>query len=229
VGVYGGPDINESGLVLCLDAANRKSYPGSGTTWTDLSGRGNNGTLVNGVGYVGTNGGALSFDGVNDYVTLSSSQIAPGTGAFTWNFWVKLNNLINFSILFSGKGSNTDYGAIFMDPRSGQAGLGYYALGTRISDNNTSFGSNWWCITFVGSGGADGSRNLKLYRNTIQAGSIFTANYNFTSTTPIIGANHSSFAELMRGNISNVSYYNRALSASEISQNFLAMRARFGI
>ena len=59
------PKIVTDGLVLCLDAGNPKSYPGSGTTWTDLSGQGNNGTLVNGVGYVGTNGGSLSFDGVS--------------------------------------------------------------------------------------------------------------------------------------------------------------------
>ena len=61
------PSIVTNGLVLCLDAANSKSYPGSGTTWTDLSGRGNNGTLVNGVGYNSGNLGSLVFDGVDDY------------------------------------------------------------------------------------------------------------------------------------------------------------------
>jgi hypothetical protein len=139
-----------------------------------------------------------------------------------------LNDLSNFSILFSGTGSNSNYGVIFANP-SGSYGLGYYANGFRIADNNTSFGSNWWYITFVGNGGADGSRNLKLYRNTIQAGSTDTNNYNFTSTTPIIGANHSSYAELMRGNIANVSYYNRALTPQEIQQNFNATRSRFSI
>jgi len=60
------PKIVTDGLVLCLDAGNPKSYPGSGTTWTDLSGNSNNGTLVNGVGYNGSNLGSLSFDGVDD-------------------------------------------------------------------------------------------------------------------------------------------------------------------
>jgi hypothetical protein len=73
MGAFAGPDGVESSLVLALDAANPKSYPGSGTTWTDLSGNGNNGTLVNGVGYVGTNGGALSFDGSNDYVEFGGT------------------------------------------------------------------------------------------------------------------------------------------------------------
>jgi hypothetical protein len=219
------PDIVRTGLVLNLDAGEPSSYSGSGTTWTDLSGGGNNGTLVNGVGYTSSNGGALVFDGSNDYVTLSSSQIARGTGAFTWNFWAKLNDLTNFSILFSGAGSNTDYGVVYMNPSS--SGLGYYALGNRISDNNTSFGSSWWFISFVGNGGANGSRNLKLYRNGSQAGSTYTFDYNFTATTPNIGANHSLYSELMRGNISNVTYYNRELSASEVQQNYNALRGRF--
>jgi len=67
--VRGGPDIVENGLVLYLDAANRRSYPGSGTTWFDLSGNGNNGTLTNGPTFDSANGGSISFDGVNDYVT----------------------------------------------------------------------------------------------------------------------------------------------------------------
>tara|TARA_R110000868_G_scaffold51388_4_gene162986 strand:+ start:1296 stop:1976 length:681 start_codon:yes stop_codon:yes gene_type:complete len=220
------PRTVTDGLVLCLDAANTMSYPGSGTTWTDLSGNGNNGTLVNGVGYTSDNRGSLVFDGSNDYVTLSSSQIAPGTGAFTWNFWIKLNDVSNMSIIFSGTGSNSGYGVIFAN--SAGYGLGYYAGGYQIVDSPT-LGSSWWYITFTGNGGANGSRNLKLYRNSVQAGSTYTVDYNFTSSTPIIGANHSSFAELMRGNISNVSYYNRALTATEVSQNFNATRGRYGI
>lgn len=225
----GGPRIVRSGLVLNLDAGQRTSYPGSGTIWYDLSGNRNNVTLTNGPTFNSSNGGSIVFDGVNDCVTLSSSQIAPGTGAFTWNFWCKLNDLTNFSILFSGTGSNTNYGVIFMDPRSGTGGLGYYALGTRISDNNINFGSNWWNVTFVGNGGANGSRNLILYRNAVQAGSTYTYDYNFTSSTPYIGINHDSFAELMRGNISKVSYYNRALSATEILQNYNTTKGRFGL
>jgi hypothetical protein len=217
-------NIVTDGLVLHLDAGRAESFGGDGTTWRDLSGNGNNGTLVNGVGFSAEEGGSLIFDGSNDYVTLSSSQIAPGTGAFTWNFWVKLNDLSNLSVLFSGTGSNSGYGVIFAN--SAGYGLGYYASGYAIVDS-PALGSSWWYITFTGNGGADGPRNLKLYRNTIQAGSTFTNNYNFTSTTPIIGANHSSFAELMRGNISNVSYYNRALTAAEIQQNYNALVGRY--
>jgi hypothetical protein len=60
-----GPDIITNGLVLSLDAANRFSYPGSGTTWTDRSGNGNNGTLVSSPTFSGGNGGSLGFNGSN--------------------------------------------------------------------------------------------------------------------------------------------------------------------
>ena len=232
MGAYAGPDIVENGLVLALDAGNPKSYPGIGTTWTDLSGNANNATLINGVEYSGSNFGTLTFDATNEYVTVPSVTFSPGTSAFTWNFWCKLNDLTTFSILFSGQGSNhPEYGVIFMDPRSGQAGLGYYANAARIQDNNTSFGSNWWYISFVGSGGADGARNLKLYRNAVQAGSTYNHNYNLVgvSSVRIFGANHDDFSERMRGNISNVSYYNRALTAGEITQNFNATRSRYSV
>jgi hypothetical protein len=68
MGIAYNPRTITDGLVLCLDAANSKSYPGSGTTWTDLSGLGNTGTLTNGPTYSSANGGSLVFDGVNDYV-----------------------------------------------------------------------------------------------------------------------------------------------------------------
>jgi hypothetical protein len=82
------PSIVTNSLVLCLDAANPKSYPGSGTTWTDLSGLGNNGTLVNGVGYTSVNRGSLVFDGVNDYVTLGNDKFKYQDN-FTLEAWAR--------------------------------------------------------------------------------------------------------------------------------------------
>ena len=70
------PKISTDGLVLCLDAANTKSYPGSGTVWSDLSRGGNNGTLTNGPTFNSGNGGSIVFDGVNDYVDCGVSNIS---------------------------------------------------------------------------------------------------------------------------------------------------------
>ena len=83
--------IVTSGLVLNLDANNVSSYSGTGTTWTDLSGQNNNGTLINGVGYSSVNGGALVFDGVNDYVNVASNPRISNTD-FTYDFWFKVNS-----------------------------------------------------------------------------------------------------------------------------------------
>lgn len=73
--MYTGPNIVTDGLVLYLDAANTKSYPGSGTTWNDLSGNGNNGTLINGYIFNSIGNGNLVFDGSNDYVNINAQTL----------------------------------------------------------------------------------------------------------------------------------------------------------
>ena len=84
------PSIVTSGLVLNLDAANMKSYPRSGTTWRDLSGLGNNGTLTNGPTFNSQNGGSIVFDGVDDYASINNTIGNFGTSDFTINFFFKL-------------------------------------------------------------------------------------------------------------------------------------------
>ena len=71
--IIDGPRIPTSGLIFYLDAANTRSYPGSGTTWTDLSGNGNTGTLTNGPTYSSANGGQIVFDGSNDNAVVLNS------------------------------------------------------------------------------------------------------------------------------------------------------------
>ena len=83
-----GSDNVESGLVLAIDFANPKSYPGSGTTVYDLSGNGYNGTLTNGPTFSTEYGGALVFDGSNDYIQFANT-ILSGTGDFTISIWFR--------------------------------------------------------------------------------------------------------------------------------------------
>ena len=94
-------NIIVDGLILHLDAGNSSSYSGSGTTWTDLSGEGNNGTLVNGTSYTSDDGGSLVFDGTNDYVNLGAVQI--NTAAGTIGMWIKLDSTGG---RFFGRGGN---------------------------------------------------------------------------------------------------------------------------
>ncbi len=89
MGLAHSPRTVTDGLVLALDAGNTKSYPGSGTAWTDLIGS-NNGTLTNGPTYNSDNGGSIVFDGTNDYVTISDdSDFTFGTGDLTVEAWFK--------------------------------------------------------------------------------------------------------------------------------------------
>ena len=85
--IHYSPTTVTSGLVLCLDAGNAKSYPGSGTVWTDLSGNGNTGTLINGPTYNSANGGSIVFDGVNDYANIG---VGRGVNQFSGNFAVSV-------------------------------------------------------------------------------------------------------------------------------------------
>ena len=109
------PSTVMNGLVLCLDAANSKSYPGSGDTWFDLSGRGNNGTLVNGVGYDSGNGGSFSLDGVDDYSSVPSTNgldLSGTSTSLTVSCWARttdtglaFQNLVMWEDLADGNGN----------------------------------------------------------------------------------------------------------------------------
>jgi len=95
--MYYGPKIVTSGLVLCLDAANKRSYPGTGTTWTDLSGNSNNGTLINGPTFNAGNQGGIVFDGTNDYISIGSQNIV-GTGTSPFSVELCIYNTKNWGV-----------------------------------------------------------------------------------------------------------------------------------
>jgi hypothetical protein len=231
MGVYAGPEINESGLVLCLDAGNTKSYPGSGTTWTDLSGGGNTGTLTNGPTYSSANGGSIVFDGNNDYVINSSASNLPiGSSSRTVEVWfyptTNTNNLIQI-----GGGGGQKYIVEFYNV-SGTFYL--FTDAVNIGNNLTFSGSNlptlnaWNHFVFGNSG-----QNWFYYLNgTLKLSGTFPSTLDTTTQKYVIGNRDDAGAPYntpVNGNIAKVSVYNRALSAAEVSQNFNALRARFGI
>jgi hypothetical protein len=216
--------IITSGLTLYLDAGNSSSYPGTGTVWTDISGNGNTGTLNGSVTYNSGNSGSLVFNG--GYVECGSS-FSFGTGPFTISVWFKQTNTdSNYSIVWSsGAGSNSYQGVLTANYSN--AVTNYYAYGFRITDSSALVKNIWYNVILVGNGGANGSRNIKLYTNTNQVGLTYTSDYNFSDGRFLIGANRASLSEVMRGNISNVQIYNRALTASEILQNYDVLKTRF--
>jgi len=208
-----GPKVVTDGLVLALDAADRNSYPGSGTTWNDLSGNGNNGSLVNGVGYSGSNGGSLSFDGVDDYVNCGNPSIS--VGKITVNAWVKITTGARYQHIVDSS-SNSWHLAIIDDNRPYfYNGYTYHAAAQVLLSNT------WYMLT-----GVQGS-TLDIYVNGVLSQSI-ADNRNVTTNNVNIGRWQTSYRPFS-GNIAQASIYNRALTAAEIQQNYNATRSRFGI
>ena len=103
MGIAYNTSIVRDGLVLHLDAANRKSYPGTGTVWTDLSGKGNHGTLMNGVGYSEYNKGSLVFDKIDDYIIGNINTFVNPT-PYTSITWANSTNTISEQHLTNLKG-----------------------------------------------------------------------------------------------------------------------------
>ena len=142
MGVYGGPEINESGLVLALDAGNIKSYPGIGTNWTDLIGSGNSGTLTNGPTYTNTSGGSIVFDGSDDNVSIGTNGFSFGSSPGTLSAWAKTRDRTNTRTIVS-YGSSVTNQARFLGV--GQSNFYFSGYGTSISASgiSTDLGLIW--------------------------------------------------------------------------------------
>jgi len=185
-----------------------------GTTWADLSGRGNNGTLVNGVGYNGSNLGSLSFDGVDDYVNCGNPSIS--VGKITVSAWVKISTL-NITQHIVDSSSNSWHLAVLSNNRPYLWNDSTYHQSSQVLLSNT-----WYMLTGVQSSTSD------IYVNGVLSQSI-SDNRNVTTNNVNIGRWQTAPSRPFSGNIAQVSIYNRALTAEEIQQNFNATRGRFGL
>ena len=216
--------IVQSGLVLNLDAGVLSSYPGSGTTWTDLSGNGRtgtlNGTINGGVGYSGLNGGNLTFDGTDDYVLCSGSSLV--LTAATFIAWINRASVqgTNPGIIFSRTPSATG-----MNFRFG-------ALGYHWNDDTNTY--SW-------ASGLVIPQSWSMCAITVT--SSLTTGYLYQAsglTTALAGISHGSTTmssirvgvdahenRYYTGSISQSLIYNRALTATEIQQNYLATKSRY--
>jgi hypothetical protein len=209
------------GLVFYVDAGNGNSYPGSGTTWSDLVG-GNDGTLTNGPTYDSGNGGSIVFDGVND--TVEGTGLSNGGGASTsqsYSVWFKVDTL-NVSGIAQGLFFWAQYEGVFIQT-AGDNSVGDFATTPTVS-------ANTWCnVVFNFNQGA----SYECYVNSVSFGSVATSD---TSGEPassqkwVIGSrldNNNALLDYTNGNIAIVQAYNRALSATEVLQNYNALKNRF--
>ena len=227
------PRIVTSGLVLALDAGNPKSYPGSGTTWRDLSGRGNTGTLTNGPTYSSGNGGSLDFVGSNStYITCGNSSSIQLTDSMSISCWfmpsnyasarqglVGRNGLNEYTITLEQGGGVSFYFASVGLPGDYFNGASFLSFGqqnnifqqlTIVRDYNTNF--------------------VYVYKNGVQTSTSTslsgTVKPTATSGPMTIGFGNGGYYS---GKVGTISLYNRALTAAEIQQNFNSLRGRYGI
>mgnify|MGYP001399171915 CR=1 FL=1 len=230
----GGPNIIEDGLVFAVDAANKKSYPGSGTTWTDLAGS-NNGTLTNGPTFDSGNGGSIVFT-TDDYTNFQNGSLFNLASDFTLSVWFKPYNGSHgsFAGIFckDAAGSFGNWG-IFGDRSSNYVRFGFLnTSGVQQETSNSSYldldTTNW-----VNYQGVYFSANttLLLYRN-----GILIATNSSVSGTPqtnnnnvYVGIRNAGTHYRFNGSISNCSIYTKALSSTEITQNYNALKSRFGL
>jgi hypothetical protein len=228
------------GLVLHLDAAKKESYAGSGTTWRDLSGNGNDGRLVNGVGFNSNFNGSMTFDGTNDVCfvdTLSNYNFNSGLTAIVAHY--------NVGGQYRGLFGNGYATAGTFEMRYGRENFftGQSDNGTRLNCNivNTSnVGTaltinaelNVWGIFALTYNGSTLSvfKNGALFNSTDVSITLKTSQYPIAVGAAVWQtAGTDSVRELLIGSVPFVQLYNRALSATEVSQNFNALRGRYGI
>jgi hypothetical protein len=225
-----GPKIIVDGLVLALDAGNKKSYPGSGTTWNDLSGNAINGTLTNGPTFDSDSLGSIVFDGVNDYVA-TGDQLDP----IAYGLFADASSMFSVSSWFLPDTTNVTTGAI-TGKSAGVGGSATYVVweagtilrtrlrGGTILDITSTLTSTWNEVVITWDGTTANAYLNGSFVNTISVGTAAKQTNTFT-----IGATASGTGIFYKGNVADTKVYNRALTPDEILQNFNATRSRYGV
>ena len=246
MGLGHGAGIVRSGLVLHLDAANRKSYPGSGTVWNDLSGNGNHGTLINGVSHSNLNNGRFTFDKVNDTVSVpsinrginttieivfSTTAVSTDTAIRQYLYTQQRNPpvIANFTykesqaVIITGNKLSFQYMNEINSVHGVVAELVltpntlYHAIATLDYDI-----VRW----FINGTEQQLSRTTidDAFVSTNRKAKSFTVNQGRIALRGDAQGN-----DYFGGNISLLRDYNRTLTATEALQNFDALRGRYGI
>jgi hypothetical protein len=211
-----------------LDAANTKSYPGTGTGWFDLSGSNIIGTLTNGPTYNSDNLGNISFDATDDYVVSSSTTFTANVD-FTYEIMLKSSEFLSARGIFTNKGywSGGGQGASISNISSPQTIYGYVTTNTGHFDINSSVGPTYgWTHVIMRRFNND----LRFFINGKHQGTTRTISGSVTDLSDKFWlGSHNLGSSPWKGNIAFARVYNKALSTEEIQQNFNALRGRFGI
>jgi len=236
-----GPNVVKDGIALSVDAANTKSYSGSGTDWKDLSGQGNNFSLVNSPTFSSDNRGQIILDGTNQYA-VSANNISLyqfGTNDYSYGVWVKVNSSAQNESFLS---SSTEQGGVtenswqfdFEGTNQKIRHVFRHTSGQVISYTDTTIGDKFKYLVVVNDRSED---ELKIYVDGILIDTESNTNFrttdvgNYSSSSGSngvfrVGSNRGQDA-FIDGSIAKVHVYNKALTAAEVLQNYNAHKGRF--
>jgi len=247
MGLGHSPSIVTNGLVGCWDVASPRSSPGSGTTWTDLSKNGNNGTLTNSPIFAGgINKGIIDFDGTDDYVDLGDILDFERTDSFTFTLWINLDTIaLDYpKLVDKRKNDSSKRGYQFFLGGSSEpshpSSLGMTLTSTNVSNDIVAYSPDnsikagvWQHAVLTYSGNSDVS-GVIFYIDGVQQATQTVRNglsatilndVSLTIASPALGSSD----DFLNGRIANCYVYNRALTAAEIKQNYNATKGRFSI
>jgi len=228
--MYVGPDIVTDGLVLALDAASERSYPGTGTAWTDITGKSENGVLSNSPTFSNDNYGVLDFDGTDDYATVASSA------AFTVNtrtvqLVFRMNgSYANFPPLAIYSNGNSSTNRIWLGLQNSKFRM--HGWGTDDPEGTTIIAADTWYVCVFSYDKT--SQAMKVYTN----GVLETSTTNTGSGVTAVAGMNWSLATIPGGwqgqtysdvSIACFDVYDRILSDAEVLQNYNAIKGRFGL
>jgi len=239
-----GKSIVKDGLVFYVDAANSKSYAGSGTTWSDLIGNAN-GTLTNGPVFSSDNGGYINLDATDDSVAFGSTASTQfnSDDPFSVEYWVNLSwtDTVAFPIIAGNKDSTSPFDGWEIYGTANERRRMIFSIWTAYSGQRIDVKmanpcpTNTWahiCATYDGSTNASG---VKWYVD----GSSVTTSTVYDSITTITACDYSNAQMnigargtltggfLRTSSIATLSVYNRAITAAEVAQNYNALKNRF--
>jgi hypothetical protein len=228
---YANGKIVTNGLVLCLNAADKNSYPGSGTTWTDIAST-NNGTLTNGPTFNSANGGSIVFDGSNDYVGIGVDKSCNRfTGDFAVSAWVNRTNAgVTFGNIIGDYYTNSTANALewqIMMSDTAQFNLYNVTGGYIIGNTASGFNAGTWINIVVSRIGS----TITMYSNTNSIATVTnTTTFGSATGNLNIGIDGNNSSEPFTGNIASVLIYkNKGLTATEVLQNYNATKSRFNL
>ena len=245
MGVSYNPRIVTDGLVFCVDAASPRSYPGAGTTWTDLTTNKNNGTLTNGPTFDSANGGSIVFDGSDDYVGLGTSiqnEIisTQSYSIVTWIYPTVDPSDSGFIANYHGNATAPNRNGLALRRLSNgrirhiinDSGDGNYIA---IDSESNSCPVNTWSHVVCTWNGGSTSSSLDIYINSQSSigNSLDNGSFNDLKSSALemrIGrVQFLASSPHFTGNISLVQIYNKLLSVEEIKQNYKATKGRFEV